>query len=88
VNDLETLEGLVKERHEILILVDDLYYNKMQRIVINETVAEINTRIKLYPEGKLKDSMMEKIKQKYRYAPLKNDTGILDYTGHGRPHFY
>ena len=84
----DSVEEVVKERNEILILVDKIYYNKMQKAEIPIRVTEVNARILRFPEGKIKDSMMEKIKMKYRYAPMKNDTGILDYTGHGGPHFF
>jgi hypothetical protein len=88
MSDEEIATQLINERQEILILVDKLYNDQMQRAAIEATVYDINMRIRLYPEGLLKDSMMAKIQQKYRYAPLKNDTGILDYTGHGRPFFH
>lgn len=85
---LDGIEDIIKERNEILELVDEIYYDKMQKAEIPIKVVEVNARISRFPEGKIKDNMIDKIKMKYRYAPVKNDTGILDYTGHGRPHFY
>ena len=81
-------EELITKRNAILILVDEIYYTKMTRSEIDRKVFRVNLRLRDFPEGTVKESIFEKIKMKYRYAPLMNDTGILDYTGHGRPHFY
>jgi hypothetical protein len=88
MGDMETIEEMVAERNKILILVDKIYYNKLQRKEIQISVFNVNLMIHQFPEGVMKDKMLEKIKMKYRYAPMKNDTGNIDYTGHGGPHFY